>query len=330
MKGLSNTSLTESQPILDRLTALSDPIRCRLLLLLGRQELTVSEVCSILQLPQSTVSRHLKLLADDGWVSVRPEGTSRFYSAATDNGDQKARRLWELVGDEIASSSAAEQDRTRLQSILARRQSRSQEFFSSAAEEWSELRRDLFGTSFDLRSFPALLDEQWVVGDLGCGTGAVAESLAPFVRRVIAVDASTSMLDAARGRLGGAENIELRQGRLERLPILDGELDAATLMLVLHYAAEPPTLLAEVARSLKPGGKLLLVDMLPHEHDEYRKRMGHVWLGFSAEQMEELLTDAGFGRIRIRPLAADPDAKGPTLFVAGATRAPTGTEPNHE
>lgn len=327
MDGLSNTGTVASQPILDRLSALADPVRCRLLLLLDRQELTVSEIRAILQLPQSTVSRHLKALADYGWITVRPEGTSRYYSAATDGSDLKAQRLWELIGDEVAASPAAKQDSTRLQSILARRRSRSQEFFSSAAEEWAGLRREMFGDRFDLTAFPALLDDDWVVGDLGCGTGAVSASLAPFVERIIAVDASASMLDAARARLDGVDNVDFREGQLEQLPIADGELDAATLMLVLHYSGEPQALLAEVGRALRPGGRLLLVDMLPHDHEEYRKQMGHVWLGFSAEQTEELLTATGFGSIRIRPLPADPDAQGPTLFVAAARKKPiTGAE----
>jgi ArsR family transcriptional regulator len=331
MKGLSTSETSGAPAILDRLSALADPIRCRILLVLDRQELTVSELCSVLQLAQSTVSRHLKILSDDGWISVRPEGTSRFYSAAAVESDDAAHRLWALVGDEVAHSPAAEQDRTRLRAILARRRSRSQEFFSSAAERWAELRREMFGREFDLRALPALLDDDWVLGDLGCGTGEVAAGLAPFVARVIAVDASESMLEAARQRLAGAENVDLRQGQLEELPIADAELDAATVMLVLHHSGDPQAQLHEVARSLKPGGRLLLVDMLPHDHDEYRKQMGHVWLGFEPEQIEEMLAAAGFDRIRVRPLEADPEAKGPTLFAASATRnenrQPKGTRP---
>lgn len=320
MKGLNTAPSNGSPAILGRLSALADPIRCRVLLLLEGQELTVSELCSVLQLPQSTVSRHLKVLAGDGWITVRPEGTSRFYSAAVAEGDARTRRLWELVGEEMSASSAAEQDLARLRPVLARRRSRSREFFSSAAEKWAELRRELFGASFDLRALPALLDDDWTVGDLGCGTGAVTESLAPFVRRVVAVDASESMLDTARKRLAGRTNVDLREGQLEQLPIDDGELDAATLMLVLHYSAEPLAVLREAARALRPEGRLLLVDMLPHERDEYRKQMGHVWLGFRPDQIEELLAGAGFSRARIHPLPADPDAKGPTLFVASAIR----------
>ncbi len=305
MKGLSkpgNQGGTRNPAILGRLSALADPIRCRSLLLLDQQELTVSEICSVLQLPQSTVSRHLKVLADDGWIAVRPEGTSRYYSASVGEADPQARRLWELVGDEVATSAAAEQDQARLGSVLTRRRSRSEEFFSGASEEWTGLRRELFGGAFDLRALPALLDADWTVGDLGCGTGAVSESLAPFVASVIGIDASRAMLDAARRRLSTAENVDFREARLEELPIGDDELDAATLMLVLHYSPDPQAVLTEAARAIRPDGQLLLVDMLPHDREEYRKQMGHVWLGFGRDQVDELLSASGFDRVRFHSL----------------------------
>ena len=124
------------------------------------------------------------------------------------------------------------------------------------------------------------LDEDWTAGDLGCGTGQLAAALAPFVRQVIAVDQSKAMLAAARRRLGGLDNVELRQGDLEALPIEDGELDAAALYLVLHYAVEPARVLAEARRALRSGGRLLVVDMIPHDREEYRQQMGHLWTGF--------------------------------------------------
>ena len=119
-------------------------------------------------------------------------------------------------------------------------------------------------------------------------------------------------------------NVDLRQGDLESLPIEDGMLDAAMLSLVLHYSPDPAKALTEVARVVKPGGRLLVVDMLPHEREEYQQQMGHVWLGFSEKQLSRFLTSAGFGDIRVRPLPADPDAKGPALFAAVAVRARAG------
>jgi ArsR family transcriptional regulator len=128
------------------------------------------------------------------------------------------------------------------------------------------------------------------------------------------------MLAAARDRVKDLSNVELRPGTLEALPIESSSLDAATLMLVLHHLAAPADALAEARRVLKPGGRLLIVDMAPHEHEEYRQRMGHVWLGFSAEQMQRMLTQAGFERIHIHALPPGAEAKGPALFAASATK----------
>ena len=136
------------------------------------------------------------------------------------------------------------------------------------------------------------------LGDLGCGTGETSATLAPFVQHVIAVDASAPMLQAARKRLQPFDNVDLRRGELEALPIDDARLDVATLMLVLHHVAEPLRALAEVARVLKPGGRLIVVDMLPHDRDSYRQQMGHVWLGFSEDHDRSA---ADRGRIRQDP-----------------------------
>jgi ubiquinone/menaquinone biosynthesis C-methylase UbiE/DNA-binding transcriptional ArsR family regulator len=302
--------------ILDHLSALSDPTRSRILLLVDRHELTVSELCGIMQLPQSTVSRHLKALADSGWIAARAEGTSHLYTMTRDELDPSARRLWLLVRDQVGPSAAAAQDQRRLQTALAARRTKSQDFFSSSAGQWDRVRDDLFGDRFHLSALAALAQSDWVVGDLGCGTGQVSAALAPFVDRVIAVDASAAMLQAAKTRLSGLDNIDLRRGELEALPIDDRRLDAATLMLVLHHVPEPERALADVARVLKPGGRVLIVDMLPHDRDHYRQQMGHVWLGFSDEHVRRMLSDAGFGEIRVVLLPPDARSKGPALFVA--------------
>ena len=306
--------------ILEHMSALADPIRCRMLLLLEKQELTVSELCAVLQMPQSSVSRHLKTLADDKWVVSRRDGTSRFYSMAAEDLDPGARRLWPIIRDQVANTSAAGQDDRRLRGVLTRRRAKSEEFFASAAGGWDRLRSDLFGDTFSLWAVLGLIDPNLVVGDLGCGTGQLTETVAPYVRQVIAVDGSTEMLDAARQRLGGARNVDLRQGELENLPIATGELDAAMLSLVLHYSASPARALADVGRVVRPGGRVLVVDMLPHERQDYQQQMGHVWLGFSEKQITKFLAGAGFSDARVRTLPADPDAKGPALFAAAAVR----------
>jgi ArsR family transcriptional regulator len=267
-------------------------------------------------MPQSSVSRHLKTLADDDWVASRRDGTSRFYTMPLDDLDSGARRLWPLIREQVANTPAASQDERRLRGVLARRRAKSQEFFASAAGEWDRLRSELFGDTVFLWGVLGLIDPSLTVGDLGCGTGQLTETIAPYVKRVVAVDGSADMLEAARQRVAGARNVELRRGDLEGLPIDNGELDAAMLSLVLHYSPAPPRALAEAGRVLKPRGRVLVVDMLPHDRQEYQQQMGHVWLGFSEKQITRFLTGAGFGDVRVRALPADPDARGPALFAA--------------
>ena len=305
-----------SLEIIDHLSALADVTRDRVLLLLETQELTVGELCTVLQLPQSTVSRHLKALSDAGWVTSRAEGTSRLYRMPREAREGSARRLWLVVREQVAGTHAAVQDHHRLQTVLATRRAKSQEFFSSSAGGWDRLREELFGAHFHLHALLGLLDERWTVGDLGAGTGAVSAALAPFVHRVIAVDSSAPMLQAARRRLHGVSNVELQRGELEALPLQDGTLDAATLMLVLPYLAEPARVVSEAARVLKPGGRLLVADLLPHDRESYRQQLGHLWLGFSTAQITSYLEGAGFEGVRVHALPPDARAKGPALFAA--------------
>lgn len=320
MERLSTDSNRPSTVILEQLSRLSDPTRCRLLLLLQDHELTVSELCTVLQLPQSTVSRHLKTLFDGGWLTARREGTSRRYQLSQDLLDDGQRDLWTLVSGEVAGAAAAAQDRHRLAEVLKQRRLRSQEFFAGESRRWAERREALFGRGFHLAALPGLLNPDWTVGDLGAGDGQTTASLAPFVRRIIAVDESPAMLEAARARLRESDNVTLRQGELEALPIPDAELDAALIILVLHHLPEPVAALTEAARALRPGGRLLVVDMLPHEHEDYRQEMGHLWLGFEPAKIRAWLKRAGFESIRLTALPPDPAAQGPTLFAASGTK----------
>ena len=312
--------ISRAPVIFDRMTALADTTRSRVLLVLERHELTVNEIRSVLQLPQSTISRHLKILGEEGWVVSRPEGTSRRYRM-TEKLEPSVRRLWHLVREQVLATSAAAQDSRRVQTVLAHRRTRSQKFFSSAAGQWDRLRGELFGSRADIIGLLGLLDESWRVGDLGCGTGGLTELVAPFVASVVAVDDSAAMISAARKRLASFDNVTVSAGQLELLPIEDASLDVALLFLVLHYVVEPELAIAEAHRVLKPGGRLIMVDMMPHDRQDLLDEMGHVWRGFSEAQLSALLRSAGFPNGRYHPLPADASAKGPTLFTAVARRA---------
>ena len=144
--------------------------------------------------------------------------------------------------------------------------------------------------------------------------------LAPHVGTVIAVDGSADMLQAARARLADLANVEVRRGALEALPIDDGQLDVAVLALVLHHLPDPARALAEAGRVLAPGGRVLIVDMLPHDRLDYQAQMGHVWLGFGEAQIRRWLDAAGFDEPRLAALPAEPSAKGPALFRAVASK----------
>lgn len=319
--------ISPDPPIFDRMTALADTTRSRMLLVLERHELTVNEIRSVLQLPQSTVSRHLKVLGDHDWVASRPDGASRRYRM-TEKLEHSARRLWHLVREQVVATSASAQDARRVQSVLAHRRTRSQKFFSSAAGQWDRLRAELFGSRSDILGLLGLVDESWSVGDLGCGTGQLSELIAPFARNVIAVDDSAAMIAAARKRVASFDNVSVRNGQLEALPIDDASLDVALLFLVLHYVVEPELAVAEAHRVLRPGGRLILVDMMPHDRQELLHDMGHVWRGFSEDQLSTLMQSAGFPGVRYHPLPADASAKGPTLFTAVTRRA--GVPQSHE
>jgi ArsR family transcriptional regulator len=302
--------------LLGWMEGLSDPTRLRLLRLLERHELGVVELCDILQLPQSTVSRHLKILLDQGWANSRRQGTTHLYRTILDELEAPTRKLWLLAREQTEGWPAIEQDRLRLDRRLEQRNQDSQAFFASAAGQWDKLRSELYGQFFTFDALLDLLPRTLVVADLGCGTGQVTQMLADRVKQVIAIDNSPAMLKAAKKRLGERENVDLRKGELQALPVDDAAVDAAVLVLVLSYVDEIAPVLKEARRILKPGGSLVIVDLLPHDRDDFRRQMGQLHLGFSQEQMTTALSAAGFAIVHARPIATERDAKGPALLLA--------------
>ncbi len=310
---------TTPRPIHDLLGDLSDPSRVRLLAILEQEELSVGEVASVVQMPQSTVSRHLKTLQDGGWLRRRSAGPSALYRMTVDELDPAARGVWVAVRARVESIEGAAEDRRRLGGVLAERRADSVAYFGKLAGEWDEIRQSLFGTSFTPDALLSLIPDDWVVADLGCGTGNAAEHLGPYVERVIAIDQSEEMLQAAKKRLGHACNVEYRVGTLEAIPLADESVDAATCLLVLHHIEDPGRVVREmsrVLRSFRGGGLAVIVDMLEHGRSEYKADLGHRHLGFTPATIEKLMLDNGFKKTRVRELPADPGGKGPGLFVA--------------
>ena len=298
--------------------SLADPHRLRVLRLLERHELGVAELCDVLQMPQSSVSRHLKLLADEGWVESRRQGTTNFYRMRGSEELGGAGRLWELAREQTEGWAALQQDQVRLARRLRDRQTSSQAFFAGAAGDWDRIREEQYGHSFSCQAMLGLLPPDWIVADLGCGTGTQTAELARFVKQVIAVDNSGPMLDAARQRTADLPNVEVRGGDLEMLPVEDAVCDGALLVLVLSYLSEPGAVLGEMRRILKPGGRAVIVDLLRHDREDFRRQMGQQLMGFEPEQMKDLLCEVGFSEARCEPLPPESNAKGPALLLASA------------
>ncbi|MEE2752270.1 MAG: metalloregulator ArsR/SmtB family transcription factor [Myxococcota bacterium] len=302
--------------ICNRLSTLSEPTRARILRVLERGELGVGEVAQVMRLPQSTVSRHLKVLLQGGWVQKRSAGTANFFRLLPDSLSPGDKALWELVRVALDEDPALEEDITRLETVLAQRAASSSEFFGRLAGGWDALRRDMFGDGFVLPTLLSLVPGDLVVADLGCGTGGVLVDLAPCVERAVGVDREQAMLDVAASRLEGVGNVELRRGSLESLPLGDEEVDAALCMLVLHHVDSPARVFSEVARSLRPNGRFLLLDMVAHEREEYENTMGHKHLGFTSETIGGWAQAAGLHQRSHRVLPVVEQALGPPLFLA--------------
>ncbi len=287
-----------------------------MLRVLEREELAVGELAAALQLAQSTMSRHLKALHGAGLVSKRAEGTATYFRLVRDSLSSDARAAWDLVRAALTEQPTFTDDDRRLNEVLAARATDSKAFFGRVGGEWSELRRGLFGERFAAEALLALIPSTWTVADLGCGTGEIAQELAPCVAKVVAIDREPAMLESARKRLKEHANVEVRRGDLADLPAKAGEFDAAVLSLVLHHVRSPAAILVSARKALARHGALIVIDMVEHDRTEYRATMGHEHLGFSANAMRALATQTKFTLDRYHPLRPAIDSRGPSLFVA--------------
>jgi ArsR family transcriptional regulator len=305
------------------LAVLGDEVRLRLLRVLSEEELSVGEIAGVFQLPQSSASRHLKALAGAGLISRRSVGTSTLYTLRDDELDAPQRGVWHILRDQLAELPVTEEDDRRLGAILTERAAAKADAFVGVASEWDAVRHRLFGEGFTPPTLLGLLDPDAVVVDLGCGVGHATEAIAPFVKQVVAVDRSTAMLEAAKRRLSGHSNVKFFEAEASEIPVADASADVIVLVLVLHFIEDIPAVLRECARVLKPGGRALFVDLVPHDRREFEHEIGYAHRGFSAEQIATLLQSANLRTERYVPMPPRTDVRGPGLFVA--TARPVGT-----
>ncbi len=266
---------------------LGDEARLRILRLLQRERLNVSELTSILGIAQPGVSRHLRLLKEGGLVREERERGWTYYGPAEVHGP--LARTWEAVRREVRVLGGHADD-TRLQEILRQRQ---EEFTHERGlvpgKSWAAWSRALGHLLPGLR-----------VADLGCGEGHLAVEAARWAARVIAVDVSDSALARAKAAAGakGIRNIAWKRGDIEDLPLQDGSVDVALLSQALHHAKEPARAIREAARILAPGGVLLLLDLKSHK-EEWVKKLGDRWLGFDEPAVRRMMKDAGLRDLRL-------------------------------
>ena len=315
----TRTTSNQNRGITERLAQLGDPARVRMLRILDREELAVGELARVLQIPQSSASRHLKVLSEGGWVLRRPSGPATYYRLVLDDLPDDARVLWLAVRAHADDDLETPQDDARLAAVLAERMADPTGFFGRHAGQWDDLRSELFGRRFTDQALLGLIDPSWTVADLGCGTGNAAELVAPWVEQVLAIDASPEMLDAARRRLGDTENVRFVLGDLTERIVEPRTVDAAVCLLVLHHLDEPGAVLermGEMLRADRNGGVALVVDITAHDRADYRHEMGHKHPGFTHDEITTMFGKAGFRDVRVRTLPPDIHASGPALFVA--------------
>ena len=306
---------------------LGDEARLRLLRLLAKERLNVSELTQILGLAQSGVSRHLGLLRDAGLVGEEREGGFTYYRVLTHGTNGALAGVWDALQrhfDERASDEMAREDDARLQEVMRIRRE-TVEMHGGA--DGSEARQIVPGRSWIAWARAlGLLMPPLTVADLGCGEGLLTLETAAWARQVIAVDRSARVLERARdqARRRRVTNVAWKLGEIERLPLASRSVDVALLSQALHHAEDPATALREAARILKPGGRLVVLDLREHDQRWVRERLGDRWLGFSDRALGGMMRDAGLRDVAVRVGAASAGDPFTVLIAVGTRSAKAG------
>lgn len=282
--------------------SLADPTRLRILLLLRAMELSVGEIAQVLGQSQPRVSRHVRILVDAGLAERRKEGSWVFVGLGPRDRIEPLFQLLERWGGLGGASAHAEADAARLAAVRADRAAAAERYFAGHAEEWDKL-RSLHVAESEVEAAIARALGEAPIGrliDIGTGTGRMLELFGPEAEQALGIDKSPEMLRLARVKLAeaGLAAAELRQGDMYALPLPSGAAETVIIHQVLHYAQNPAAAVAEAARLLTPGGRLLIVDFAPHEREELRTLDAHARLGFADETMLKYLEEAGLdGRV---------------------------------
>ena len=276
------------------LKALADPLRLRVLAAVAEEELTVGEVQEVVDSVQSSVSRNLAILREAGFVQDRKEGTSVYFSVRR-NMPEPAVELFKSLQSRLAEIPEVKRDQARLQECRRRRLRKSESYFGSVAGDWERIRKSYFDDRVTSLSIEKLLPRDLMLADIGCGTGSLTFELARFARKVIGVDSSHEMLRRARAiaKERDLENVEFRQGDALELPLPSRSVDAAFCVMVLHFLADPARAMAGLCRITRPGGSVILVDLVQHKQEWMREQMAHQWLGFDRPAIERWFRQAG-------------------------------------
>jgi len=305
---------------------LADPTRLRILALLEREELAVQDLMQVLGMAQSRVSRHLAILRGAGLLRDRRDGTFVYYRfAAPESGIW--RDGWELTRRSFAPDgrldATLERDAAALARVLAARTARTRAFFDAVGPEWDALRKVFDDDALRAGAIARLVTPGLRVADVGTGTGILALELARLDLDVIAIDHSPRMLDAARAKLAeaGVARVDLRRGEASALPLADAEVDAALAHMVLHYLPSPGDAIREMARVVKPGGVVVIVDFVRHEHEWMRDELGVLWLGFAEAEVRGFFAEAGLEDFRLEATRTATAARDlPAGFIASGRR----------
>ena len=300
---------------------LSDPTRMRILRLLKREELMVQELMEILGMAQSRVSRHLSILREAGLLTDRPDGTYVFYRFVPQK-KEPWKTGWLLVESQLDEDSTAQRDDTLLARVLENRSFKTGSFFDALGPEWDSLRRVFNDDALRAQAISQLVPKNLRVADVGTGTGILARELASLGLQVIGIDRSARMLEAAHSHIEQEDFpapgcIELREGEAHRMPIDDNEVDAAFAHMVLHYVSDPADVIKDMARIVRPGGRLVVVEFVHHNYEWMTQELGVKWKGFEVEEVRQWFATADVVDFHCQRTAAlGLDRKLPEAFIA--------------